>query len=151
MEKSYAIAAKLIALWIGLVVFVVFLMMIYPILKNPQTDVTFACGNQFTPTFLGEKGHRGKMLFIHNCAQCHAKNMKDALTGPPLKGWQAFFSSEKEFYLYLQNPKIYGQKTKNKHLKKLIKEFEPTRCVPFPLLTEDDVFSIIQYIDAKYY
>ena len=151
MEKSYAMATKLIALWIGLVVFVVFLMMIYPILKNPQTDVTFACGNQFKPTFLGEKGHQGKILFITNCAQCHAKNMKDALTGPPLSGWQAYFSSEKEFYLFMQNPKIYGQKTKNKRLKQLIKAYEPSRCRAFPTLTEDDVSSIIHYIDVKYY
>ena len=151
MEKGYAIAAKLIALWIGLVVFAVLLMMIYPVLKTSQTDITLACGNQFTPTFLGEKGHIGKILFINNCAQCHAKNMKDALTGPPLSGWQAYFSSEKEFYLYLQNPKIYGLKTKNKHLKRLIKEYEPSRCIAFPALTEDDVSSIIQYIDVKYY
>ena len=98
MEKGYAIAAKLIALWIGLVVFAVLLMMIYPVLKTPQTDVALVCGNQFTPTFLGEKGHIGKILFINNCAQCHAKNMKDKLTGPALADWRIYFRNEKEVY-----------------------------------------------------
>ncbi|HMT00593.1 MAG TPA: c-type cytochrome, partial [Saprospiraceae bacterium] len=31
----------------------------------------------------------GKTLFTANCAACHAKNMKSALTGPALGGVEA--------------------------------------------------------------
>ncbi len=152
MEKSYAFAAKCIALWAGLVCFAVFLMMLYPIVHPPQSDEPqFVCGNAVKEMSLSSEIKNGKTLFISNCAQCHAKNMKDALTGPPLSEWRRYFSNEKEFCLYLNNPKSYGKKTKNKYLKALIKDYEPVRCTAFPRLTLEEVTSIISYIDVKYY
>jgi mono/diheme cytochrome c family protein len=149
MEKSYAFAAKQVALWAIFLCFSIFLMMIYPILQTPKlAEMPFVCGNAAMPTFDGEEAKNGKLLFITNCAQCHAKNMKDDLNGPALGGWRNYFSNEKEVQLYLNNPKKYIRRTKNKHLKRLIKEFEPAQCMPFPTLTEDDVASIVKYIDV---
>lgn len=149
MEKSYAFAAKQVALWAGLLCFILILFMIYPILQTPDMgETTFVCGNASLPTFGGEEAKNGKILFIANCAQCHAKNMKEALTGPPLSGWQQYFKDEKEVLKYLNNPKSY--KTKNKALKKLLKEYEPTECTPFPTFKEEDVAALIKYIDVVY-
>ncbi len=148
MEKSYAFAAKQVALFAGLLCFILFLFMVYPIIRTSNIDETpIVCGNTLLPTFGGE-AKKGKMLFITNCAQCHAKNMKDPLTGPPLGGWQQYFKNEKEVLTYLNNPKNY--KTKNKALKKLLKEYEPTECTPFPAFKEEDVAALVKYIDAVY-
>lgn len=152
MEKNYAFAAKQVALLAGLVCFFVILMMIYPILQSPQIDEPqFICGNAAKEMALSSDAKNGKTLFVHNCASCHAKNMKDKLTGPPLGEWHNYFKDEKEVAAFLNNPKNYRKKTKNKKLKILLKEYEPSECTPFPSLTEEDVASIIKYIDVKYY
>ncbi len=151
MEKTYAFAAKQVALWAGLLCFIVFLFMIYPILQTPNLgETTFVCGNASLPTFGGEEAKNGKILFIANCAQCHAKNMKDRLTGPPLGGWRNYFKDEKQVYLYLQNPKIYRKSTKNKALKAVLKEYDPTECMAFPSFSEQEVVSIFKYVDVNY-
>ena len=152
MEKSYAFEAKQVALWAAFICLVVLIAMIYPFLQTPKvSDMPFACGTYSLSPSLDSNALNGKMLFITNCAQCHAKNMKDALTGPPLSEWRRYFSDEKEFYLYVYNPKNYGKVTKNKHLKALIKKYEPVRCIAYPTLKQEEVTSIISYIDVKYY
>ena len=152
MEKSYAFATKQVAFWARFLCFIIFLVMIYPILQPPQIDEPqFFCGNVGKEMSLSSDAKYGKTLFIANCAQCHAKNMKDALTGPPLSEWRRYFSDEKEFYLYVHNPKNYRKVTKNKHLKALIKKYEPVRCIAYPTLTQEEVTEIISYIDVKYY
>lgn len=152
MEKSYAFAAKQVALWAGFLCFALFLSMIYPILQTPQSDdPQLVCGNAIEEMSWSSDIKNGKILFLTNCAQCHPKNMKDPLTGPPLSEWRRYFSDEKEFYLYVHNPKNYRKVTKNKHLKALIKKYEPVRCTAYPTLTQEEVTSIISYIDVKYF
>ena len=151
MEKNYAFGAKLIALWSGLIVFGIFILMIYPILQTPKSkEIPFVCGNQFTSTSYGKEAQKGKVLFIENCTQCHAKNMKDKLTGPALADWRIYFRNEKEVVKFINNSKMYKKSNKNKPLKDLLREFEPSECTPFPTLTEEDVVSIFKYVDAVY-
>ena len=45
----------------------------------------------------------GKNLFTANCAACHAKNMKSALTGPALGGVEAKWDSKENLYTWIRN------------------------------------------------
>ena len=46
----------------------------------------------------------GKTLFTTNCASCHAKNMKDKLTGPPLgKAIELWGGDMKALYSWVRN------------------------------------------------
>lgn len=45
----------------------------------------------------------GKTLFTANCAACHAKNMKSALTGPALGGVEAKWDSKENLYAWIRN------------------------------------------------
>jgi cytochrome c1 len=147
MDKSYAFAAKQAALLAALVCFIVILLMIYPVLQPPQNEPQWVCGNALQEMAFSSEVKNGKTLFNHNCAQCHAKNMKDKLTGPPLGEWHNYFSNEKEVTTFLNDPKSYRKKTKNKALKAILKDYDPTECTGFPPFTEQEVASIMKYID----
>ena len=47
----------------------------------------------------------GKKLFVNNCAACHNRNMKDALTGPALSGVEARWSEypKNDLYRFIRN------------------------------------------------
>ena len=65
MEKSYAFATKQVALWAGFLCFIIFLVMIYPILQPPQIDEPqFFCGNVGKEMSLSSDAKYGKTLFI---------------------------------------------------------------------------------------
>ncbi|MBL7816159.1 MAG: c-type cytochrome [Saprospiraceae bacterium] len=151
MEKDYALASKLIALWASFACLGVLILMIQPIIKTPKSRNQIVCGNTLMPTFNGETGKKGKILFVENCAQCHAKNMKDRLTGPPLGDWRNYFSDEKEVTQFLNAPKKYRETAKNKSLRKLHKEYGQTDCTPVPNLTLEEVTAIFTYVNNRYH
>ena len=92
----------------------------------------------------------GKDLFKANCAACHNKNMKDDLTGPALGGVETrWLGKEKLLYSWIRNSQSviaggdpYAVALYNKYNKSLMN--------PFPNLKDDDIASILGYIDAVY-
>jgi hypothetical protein len=149
MEQKYAIIAKKIALLLGLVACLICFMLFYNVIsKTKEPEVSFACGNARYSYNENSEIAKGKTLFINNCAQCHNKNMRDRLTGPPLHFWKNYFKDETEIWAFLKDSRTYLKKTKNRELKKLHKEYDGSECVNFPTLSLLDVQNILLYVNA---
>ena len=145
MEAKYAILAKRIALWSGILSFAIFLWILKTFLQEPQYEQPLGCETSDSLPILTSDASKGKILFINNCATCHNKNMRDKLTGPALEDWRSYLKNENEMLLFLHNSKAYLKN--NKRLSKKLKEFEGTECTAFPNLNLEDVKAIIAYID----
>lgn len=93
----------------------------------------------------------GKDLFKNNCAACHNKNMKDALTGPPLGATQANWAAypKEDLYAWIRNSQAMI-KTGHPKAVELWNQYKPTVMTPFPNLTDDDIESLLLYIDGVY-
>ena len=136
------------ALWSGVLAFVLFLWILKTFLQEPKYEQSFGCGTSDSMPILTDNISKGKMLFHNNCATCHNKNMKDKLTGPGLNDWRNYLKDENEMLLFIHNSKIYL--TSNKRLRKKLKEFEGAECTAFPNLNLEDIKQIIAYIDEMY-
>lgn len=149
METKYAILAKRMALWSGVLAFVLFLWILKTFLQEPKNVQPLVYVTSDSLPILTDNVSKGKMLFNNNCATCHSKNMKDKLTGPGLDNWRNRLKDENEMLLFLHNSKAYLKK--DKQLRRKLKEFEGTECIPFPNLNIEDVKAIIAYIDERHY
>ncbi len=144
MEEKYAFQARQMSLVLGAIAFTVFLFMLKPILKDAPQPIPF-CGTK-SPDNIGKNTEEGKMFFINNCASCHAKSMRDKLTGPPLMYWQQYLNDEEELLIFLKNPAKYPQKRMTHAYRLLRKEYAPAQCTAFPSLNESDVAGLVAYI-----
>jgi len=93
----------------------------------------------------------GKELFKNNCAACHNKNMKDALTGPALgpvlEKWAAY--PKEDFYQWVRNSQ--GMiKAGHPLAVESWNAFKPNIMTPFPNLTNDEIESLMLYIDGVF-
>ncbi len=149
METKYAILAKKMALWSGIVAFTIFLWILKTFLEEPKyVQLPFSGVKDGLP-LLTDNASRGKMLFHDNCATCHNKNMKEKLIGPALYDWRNYLKDENSMLLFLHSSKKYLKN--DKQLQKKLREFEGTYCTAFPNLTLENVKAIISYIDVDYY
>lgn len=89
----------------------------------------------------------GKTLFTANCASCHAKNMKSALTGPALGGVEAKWDSKDNLYAWIRNSQAMI-KAGHPRAIEVWNQYKPTVMTAFPTLTDDDIASILVYIDG---
>lgn len=91
----------------------------------------------------------GKTSFKNNCAACHNKNMKDALTGPALAGskdrWASYPKSD--LYSWIRNSQALIKKGHPKATE-LWNQYKPTVMTAFPNLSDDEIESILLYIDG---
>jgi mono/diheme cytochrome c family protein len=89
----------------------------------------------------------GKELFTGNCAQCHAKSMKDNLTGPALAGteerWAAY--PRKDLYSWIRNSQALI-KTGHPRATELWNTYKPTQMNSFTGLTDEQIESLLLYI-----
>jgi cytochrome c2 len=92
----------------------------------------------------------GKALFRTNCAQCHNRNMKDALTGPALGGVQDRWDGREELlYAFIRNSQaVIG--SGDAYAVALYNQYNQVLMNPFPNLSDDDIASILLYVDAVY-
>ncbi|HEX5626236.1 MAG TPA: c-type cytochrome [Saprospiraceae bacterium] len=93
----------------------------------------------------------GKTSFKNNCAACHNKNMKDALTGPALGGTQERWAAypKEDLYNWIRNSQ--GMiKAGHPKATELWNQFKPTIMTAFPNLTDDEIESILLYVDGVY-
>lgn len=91
----------------------------------------------------------GKALFTANCASCHAKNMKSALTGPPLGGVEAKWDSKENLYAWIRNSQAMIKQGHPRALE-VWNQYKPTVMTAFPALTDDEIASILVYIDCTH-
>ncbi len=89
----------------------------------------------------------GKTLFIANCAQCHAKNMKDKLTGPPLgKAVENWGGEMGRLHNWVRNSQAMIASGDPRAVA-VWNEYKPTAMNAFPTLTDDDIDNIFAFVD----
>lgn len=90
----------------------------------------------------------GKTLFTNYCAACHAKDMKTAMTGPALAGtedrWADF--DRADLYSWIRNSQGLIQ-SGHPRANELWDQYKPTVMTAFPNLTDDNIESILLYIN----
>lgn len=94
----------------------------------------------------------GKNLFKSNCAQCHAKNMKTAATGPALGGMEERWSDypREDLYAWIRNSSAMITQVKHPRALELWAQYKPTVMTAYPNLTDDEIESIIAYVNGMY-
>jgi len=89
----------------------------------------------------------GKKLFKDYCGTCHAKNMVSAATGPALAGAQEKWDDDVAIYAWIRNSQQMIQDGHPKALEAW-EAFKPTVMTAFPALTDDEIGSILIYVDG---
>jgi cytochrome c2 len=93
----------------------------------------------------------GKTLFTANCAACHNKNMKDNLTGPALGGteerWAAYPRTDLYNWIRASQSMINAG---HPRAVELWNQWKPTAMNNFPGLTDDQIESLLLYINDVY-
>ncbi len=97
----------------------------------------------------GPTKEAGKELFTANCASCHNKNMKDKLTGPALGGAQERWGDDKALYSWIRNSQALIA-TGHPRAVELWNTWKPTLMNNFTGLKDDDIASLLLYIDDVY-
>lgn len=97
----------------------------------------------------GPTKEAGKELFTANCASCHNKNMKDKLTGPALGGAQERWGDDKALYSWIRNSQALIA-SGNPRAVELWNTWKPTLMNNFTGLKDDDIASILLYVEAEY-
>ncbi len=93
----------------------------------------------------------GKTLFLNQCASCHNKNMKDNLTGPALGGMEDRWADypQEDLYNWIRNSQAMIAAGHPKAVE-LWNQWKPTVMNAFPTFTDEDIASVILYINETY-
>jgi cytochrome c2 len=91
----------------------------------------------------------GETLFKGNCASCHNKNMKDPLTGPALGGVNGRWSDQKKLYSWVRNSAAVIA-SGDSYANQLYNTWNKTAMTAFPNLKDDEIASILEYVDGVY-
>ena len=102
-------------------------------------------------SFAAPTAEAGKTLFQNQCASCHNKNMKDNLTGPALGGveerWAAY--PKEDLYNWVRNSQSLIA-AGHPRATELWGKYKPTVMNSFPAFTDEDIASILLFIDAQF-
>ncbi len=89
----------------------------------------------------------GRNLFRQYCGQCHARNMVSAATGPALAGTQASWGDDEALYAWIRNSQALIAQGHPRAVE-LWNQYKPNVMTAFPDLTDDEIGSILAYINA---
>ena len=87
---------------------------------------------------------KGETLFKANCATCHKPNEK--YVGPALQGVAKRWESKELLYAFIRNSQDVI--SRNAYAKNLYEEYKQSPMLPYPNLTDDDIFNILLYCDT---
>ena len=93
----------------------------------------------------------GKNLFINNCAQCHARDMRTNATGPALGGTQERWAPypQEELYAWIRNSQASIASGQERAVE-LWNQCKPVIMNNFQQLSDQDIANILGYIDGVY-
>lgn len=93
----------------------------------------------------------GKTTFRNYCAQCHARDMKTKATGPALGGAEANWAEfpKEDLYNWIRNSQALIS-AGHPRATALWNEWKPTVMTAFPNLTDEDIESVLLYIDQEF-
>ena len=86
----------------------------------------------------------GKQLFFNRCASCHMVN-KD-MTGPALKGVESRWPDQQKLYGFIRNSDSVIQR--DAYARQLWLDYNQTAMLPHPDLTDEQIRSILDYIQS---
>ncbi len=123
--------------------------MIMTLFRNRFLGVLFAIFAFWGVAIAGDPA-AGKTLFINNCAQCHAKDMKTKLTGPALAGVEERWATypKTDLYAWIRNSQAMVAKG-HPRATELWNSWKPTVMNAFTTLKDDEIENILAYIDAQ--
>ena len=91
----------------------------------------------------------GKSLFRTNCKTCHNANMKSQSTGPALGGVMDRWESEADLYAWIRNSQALV-KTGHPRANEIYAEYNKSVMTAFPNLTDDEIGSLMAYINGTF-
>ena len=93
----------------------------------------------------------GATLFRNYCGSCHAKNMKDNLTGPALGGVEGRWGEypRQDLYAWIRNSQAMIAQGHPRAVA-VWEEWKPTVMTNFPALTDLEIESLLLYINNQY-
>ena len=91
----------------------------------------------------------GKTLFRNYCASCHAKDMRSAATGPALGGAQERWGDDVALYSWIRNSQAMIASGHPRAVE-MWNQYKPTVMTDFPDLTDDEIGSMLAYINGTY-
>lgn len=106
--------------------------------EAPQTEAKTMSEENIAPH------EKGKKLFYRKCASCHMVN-KD-LTGPALRGVEERWPDKEKLYAFIRNSQEVIRK--DKYARELWLAWNQTEMLPHPDLSDEDIASILQYINT---
>jgi mono/diheme cytochrome c family protein len=89
----------------------------------------------------------GKTLFINNCASCHAKTMKEKLTGPALAGARERWGDDKALYSWIRNSPAMIASGYPRAVQ-LYAENNKANMTVFAGLKDEEIENLLGYIDG---
>ncbi|TAE30039.1 MAG: cytochrome C [Cytophagales bacterium] len=117
---------------------------------NAQDSVAAAGGGPAAATPAPASGggdvEKGKSLFNNNCAQCHAVT-EEALVGPGLKGVRQRTPGEAWLQKWIRNSSALIA-TGDAYAVQVFNKYNKIQMSNFPNLTDDDIKSILDYVDS---
>jgi len=121
-------------------------------IRHTIKQFTYIAILAFLPFYLGAEATpaAGKTLFANNCAQCHAKGMKKAATGPALAGVEERWADypREDLYAWIRNSQALIAKGHPRAVE-LWAEYKPNQMQAALHLTNENIESILLYIDAQ--
>ena len=99
--------------------------------------------------FAGGDAAEGKELFVNNCASCHAKDMKQKLTGPALGGVEERWTEKAALYKWVRNSQALIA-TGYPRAVAVYNENAKAAMTSFPNLKDEDIDNILSYIDKQW-
>jgi cytochrome c551/c552 len=110
--------------------------------------IFLACNNQnntpVTNNGMVEK-NIGQALFNQNCAACHS--IKTQIIGPALADVESRWKDKGLLVKYIQNSQEVIKQ--DEYARQLYEKFNKSIMPPFPTLTDDNVQSILKYINEN--
>ncbi len=93
----------------------------------------------------------GKTLFRNYCASCHSKDMKKNMTGPALGGVEERWAdySQEDLYAWIRNSQAMIA-ANHPRATELWQQYDGVIMTAFPNLTDDDISSLLAYINGTY-
>lgn len=117
---------------------------------NAQDSVAAAGGGPVTATPAPASGggdvEKGKTLFNNNCAQCHAVT-EEVVVGPGLKGVRQRTPGEEWLNKWIRNSSALIA-TGDAYAVQVYNKYNKIQMSNFPNLTDDDIKSILDYVDS---
>jgi len=91
----------------------------------------------------------GETLFLNNCAQCHARDMRQDLTGPALGEVESRWESQEDLYAWIRNSQALIAEG-HPRATELWDEWKPTVMPSYTNFTDQDMANILAYINQQY-